>query len=132
MESPKSATILYIEDNEANRQLVQFILARKKHLTLLCAADGQSGLQTARVELPDIILLDISLPDINGYEVLATLKQDSATENIPVIAVSGDHIQQNSDGQPFVFDSYLTKPIEVGPLYQVIDHYLQPSHSQPT
>jgi CheY-like chemotaxis protein len=121
----KTYTVLYIEDDGANRQLVQFILERKDYLSLICAVDGKSGILAAKTQLPDIILLDISLPDIDGYAVLADLKQDPATQNIPVIAVSGDCLSKPSKNSPFSFDKFLTKPIEVEPLYKTIDEFLQ-------
>ena len=124
MNSSKIYTILYIEDNDANRQLVRFILDRKTHLSLICAVDGKSGIHIAKTQLPDLILLDISLPDIDGYAVLADLRQDPATKNIPVIAVSGDCPSQLPQDNPFSFDKYLTKPIEIAPLFETIDKFL--------
>jgi len=118
-------TVLYIEDNDTNRQLVEFILGRKDHLSLTCAVDGQSGLVAAKCQLPDLILMDISLPDITGYEVLAALKEDPATEHIPVIAISGDYPSENAEQGRFSFDRYMTKPIQVEPLCRTIDEILQ-------
>ncbi len=126
IKSSRKYTVLYIEDNGANRQLVQFILERKDYLSLLCAADGKSGILAAKTQLPDIILLDISLPDIDGYAVLADLRQDSATQHIPIIAVSGDCLSQLPENSAFSFDKFLSKPIEIEPLYETIDEYLQP------
>ncbi len=127
MGSAERYTVLYIEDNDTNRQLVQFILERKDYLSLMCAVDGQSGLIAAKSHLPDLILLDISLPDITGYEVLAALKKDPATEHIPVIAISGDYPLQDTGKSPFSFDKYMTKPIQVEPLCRTIDEILQSS-----
>ncbi len=124
MNSSKTYTVLYIEDNAANRQLVQFILDRKKYLKLICAVDGKSGIHAARTQLPDLILLDISLPDIDGFAILADLKQNEATKNIPVVAVSGDHPSQLPQENSFSFDKYLTKPIEIAPLYETIEEFL--------
>lgn len=124
MESSNQKIILYIEDNEANRQLVQFLLERKGNLTLLLAADGKSGLESARQKRPDLILLDITLPDMNGYDLLACLKEDPATRDIPVVAVSGDHPRHLSGDGQISFAGYLTKPISVGPLYLAIDKAL--------
>ncbi len=126
MKDSPSYTVLYIEDNEANRQLVQLILERKKYLSLICAADGQSGIHAAITQLPDLILLDISLPDMNGYDVLTALKQDAATKNIPVVAISGHSPSKNRQASQFSFDKYLTKPIQVNPLFNTIDEFLQP------
>ncbi len=117
-------TVLYIEDNDANRQLVQLILERKKHLSLICAADGQTGIDTAITQLPHLILLDISLPDMDGYAVLTALKQEPTTKNIPVVAISGDSASFFSQNHPFSFDRFLTKPIELTPLFNTLDEFL--------
>ena len=117
--------ILYIEDNQASRQLVQLILERKDYLTLSMASDGKSGIEAAKRDLPDLVLLDISLPDMNGYAVLAALRTNPATENIPAVAISGDYPPQIPVNAPHVFERYLPKPIEIAPLYQAIDELLQ-------
>lgn len=125
MTEKRTYSLLYIEDNEANRLLFQLILERKKYLELFAASDGKSGIKTARELVPDIILLDISLPDMNGYDVLAALRRDPATEKIPVIAISGEFPPQIPKDAPYVFEKYLPKPIEIIPLYQAIDELLQ-------
>lgn len=116
-----SYSILYIEDNEANRQLIQLILQHKKYLKYSSAEDGESGIKKAMTMLPDIILLDISLPGINGYEVLTRLKQEPLTADIPVIAISGDFPLIYPDNAEFVFDNFLAKPINIGPFFEAID-----------
>ncbi len=120
----KKHSILYIEDNVANQQLVQFIFEQREDITLTVAADGLSGLEVAAELLPDIILLDISLPDINGHEVLKSLKSNENTRKIPVFAVSGDPLTAAANSTEFVFDRYLTKPIDIKSLYQAIDETL--------
>lgn len=125
MTEKRTYSLLYIEDNEANRLLLQLILERKEYLELYAASDGKSGIKTAQEIVPDIILLDISLPDMNGYAVLAALRKDPATENIPVIAISGEFPPQIPKDAPYVFEKYLPKPIEIVPLYQAIDELLQ-------
>lgn len=125
MTETRKYSVLYIEDNEANRLLLQLILERKEYLELFAASDGKSGIKTAREILPDVILLDISLPDMNGYAVLAALRNDPATEKIPVIAISGEFPPQIPKDAPFIFEKYLPKPIEIDPLYRAIDELLQ-------
>ncbi len=114
-------SILYIEDNEANRQLIQLILQRKKYLKYSSAVDGESGIKKAIALLPDIILLDISLPGINGHEVLTRLKQEPLTTDIPVIAISGSFPLVYPDDADFLFDNFLAKPIKIALLFEAID-----------
>lgn len=117
-------TILYIEDNQTNRQLVQLILEQKNHLALSLAESGGEGIAMTKQTLPDLVLLDISLPDMSGYAVLTTLRTDPATEKIPVIAISGDFPPQIPANTQHMFDKYLPKPIEIVPLFQAIDELL--------
>lgn len=119
-------SVLYIEDNEANRLLIQLVLERRENIKLSSATNGQNGIKTAQEILPDLILLDISLPDMNGYAVLNILRNNPATAKIPVIAISGEYPPQIPTDTPFVFDRYLPKPIEILPLYQAMDE-LMPS-----
>lgn len=122
-------SVLYIEDDEANRQLIQLILAQKDYLSLTFAENGASGIKMAKEQLPDLILLDISLPDMDGYAILSVLKNDPATMNIPVIAISGDFPAEYPEGTEFTFDKYLAKPVKFEPLYNSIDRLLK---QQPT
>lgn len=117
-------TILYIEDNQTNRQLVQLILEQKNHLALSLAESGGEGIAMTKQTLPDLVLLDISLPDMSGYAVLTALRTDPATEKIPVIAISGDFPPQIPANTQHMFDKYLPKPIEIVPLFQAIDKLL--------
>ncbi|MDK9706677.1 MAG: response regulator [Desulforhopalus sp.] len=117
-------SILYIEDNPANRQLVQLILEQKSYLALSLAERGGEGIAMAKHSPPDLVLLDISLPDMSGYAVLTALRTDPATEKIPVIAISGDFPPQIPPNIQHMFDKYLPKPIEILPLYQAIDELL--------
>ncbi|MEP6938115.1 MAG: PAS domain S-box protein, partial [Chthoniobacterales bacterium] len=81
-------TILYIEDNDSNFQLVEQVLARRATVNLLSAVEGRVGLELARKHRPDLILLDLHLPDIDGGEVLEQLRSDDRTRTIPVIVIS--------------------------------------------
>lgn len=117
-------TVLYIEDNEANRLLVELILERRDNIRLASAVNGRSGIAMAQEIDPDLVLLDISLPDMNGYAVLNGLRENPATARIPVIAVSGEYPPQIPKDAPHVFDRYLPKPIEISPLYQALDELL--------
>ena len=107
-------TILYVEDNPANMRLVDKIIARIPNLSLLMATDGALGVEMARKTLPDLILMDINLPGINGFEALKMLRSDPRTEHIPVIALSANAMLLDIEkGLMAGFYSYVTKPINV-------------------
>ena len=114
--------VLYIEDTLANVRLIEAILAARPSVTLLPAMQGQVGLDLAREHRPDLVLLDIHLPDIDGHEVLARLQPDVATREIPVVILSADATAAQSerllaDGAR----AYITKPIDVGCLLETVD-----------
>jgi CheY-like chemotaxis protein len=110
----RGSTVLYVEDNPANLKLVELIIARHPDIRLVTALDGPSGLALARAELPMVILMDINLPGISGFEVLEQLRGDPATARIPVIALSANAMQSDIErGLNAGFVSYITKPIKV-------------------
>src|SRR5690242_3697482 len=82
------ATIVYVEDNVANLQLVERALARQPHLRLFTATEGQPGLELVRESLPDLVLLDLHLPDVSGETILEELASNPETASIPVVIVS--------------------------------------------
>ncbi len=82
--------VLYVEDNPANLRLVEQILSRRGDIHLLCSEEPMRGLEMARTEQPELILLDINLPNMDGYEVLQRLQADPATRAIPVVAISAN------------------------------------------
>lgn len=114
------ATLLYIEDDQSLRQLVRLLIARRDNMTLLEAETGKEGIVLARHHLPDAILIDISLPDIQGGDVLRQLREDETTRHIPAIAISGNAIEETRATTPD-FDAYLGKPINIQALYAAID-----------
>ena len=106
--------VLYVEDNPANLALVQQIVARHSGIRLISAGDGVQGLAMARAQSPALILLDIQLPEMDGYEVLARLRADPLTSGIPVVAVTAQAMP--SDARRALqagFDEYIAKPIDV-------------------
>jgi len=120
-----SHTVLYIEDNQANRRLVQEILARRPRITLLLATHGSRGIEVAREQQPELILLDLHLPDMPGREVLRALQGDPATRDIPVLVVSADasagqEARLREDGA----SGYLTKPLNVNGFLAEVDEVL--------
>jgi PAS domain S-box-containing protein len=107
-------TLLYVEDNPANLALVEQLIARRSDLKLLTAIDGPTGIKLARASLPDIILMDINLPGISGYDALKILQGDAATSHIPVMALSANAVPYDvQKGLEAGFFRYLTKPIQV-------------------
>ncbi len=125
-------TLLYVEDNPANMKLVEQIIARLPALHLLTAVNGQAGIELARSTRPDVILMDINLPGINGYEVLKGLRADPATKFIPVIAVSANAMPQDIErGLKAGFMRYLTKPIHVDELITSINVALNGASAVP-
>jgi signal transduction histidine kinase/ActR/RegA family two-component response regulator len=117
--------VLYIEDNPANLKLVQEIVRFRTDLSLLSAPDGHFGLSLARSHLPEIILMDLNLPGMSGFEVLAQLRRDPATSRIPVIALSANAMPREIErGMAAGFTRYLTKPIDIDRFNEAIDGVL--------
>jgi PAS domain S-box-containing protein len=115
-------SLLYVEDNPANLMLVEDIIARRTDIRLLSARNGKSGIELARASLPDVILMDINLPDISGLQALKILAGDPATANIPVVALSANAIPRDiANGLEAGFFRYLTKPIKVNEFMDTLD-----------
>ena len=115
------SSLLYVEDNPANMKLVEQIIARHPEISLLTAVNGNSGIEIARDKQPDVILMDINLPDINGFEVLKILRSEPATAHIPVIAVSANAMPLDIEtGLKAGFFRYITKPIKVNEFMQAL------------
>jgi signal transduction histidine kinase/CheY-like chemotaxis protein len=118
-------TMLYIEDNPANLRLVQEIVRFRSDLRLVSAPDGHFGLSLARSQKPDIILMDLNLPGLSGFEVLAQLRREPETARIPAIAVSANAMRADIDrALALGFAYYLTKPIDIGQFNEAIDAVL--------
>jgi two-component system cell cycle response regulator DivK len=118
------ALILHVEDNPSNRKVIQHILRRTPH-RLLEAVNGQEGLEMAMKELPDLILLDIQLPKLSGYEVARRLKADEKFKQIPIIAVtsyalSGDDHKAIEAG----CDAYIAKPYKPVEILEGLERFL--------
>jgi PAS domain S-box-containing protein len=119
-------TLLYVEDNPANLKLVEQIIARRSDIRLLTAVNGTNGIEIARVSQPDVILMDINLPGINGYEALEILRSDPATARIPVIALSANAMPLDIErGLKAGFFRYITKPIKVKEFTAALDVALE-------
>jgi two-component system cell cycle response regulator len=122
------ARVLIIEDNPANLELMTYLLSTFGH-TVLAAADGQRGLEAARRERPDLIICDVQLPDMDGYEVARWLKTNPELRATPLVAVTalamvGDRERVLAAG----FDGYFAKPINPETFVRQMEVFLQPGH----
>ncbi len=112
--------ILYIEDQFANIQLMRKML-RQTHYVLRIAEDGNSGLATAVQHPPDLVIVDLHLPDMDGNEVIAALRQQAGTTHIPIIALTADTSRDGYDAcQLAGCNLYLNKPVSRGTLLNCI------------
>jgi PAS domain S-box-containing protein len=119
-------TLLYVEDNPANLKLVAEIIARRPDIHLLTSGDGLSGVALARASRPDVILMDINLPGMNGFEALSLLRSDPITARIPVIALSANAMPLAvARGAIAGFFRYITKPIKVNEFMETLDLALE-------
>ena len=125
-------TLLYVEDNPANLELVEQLIARRPDLRMLSAADGASGIELARTCQPDLILMDINLPGISGIEALKMLRADPSTTQIPILALSANAgVRDIEKGLEAGFFKYLTKPIKVDQFMEALDVALKFSETSP-
>ena len=116
---------LYIEDNQPNVQLMQGILARRPEIRLLTAFQGALGLELTRQYCPDIILLDLHLPDMNGDEVLRSLRENPQTSHIPVVMVSADATPRQIERLlQLGANEYLSKPFDVNNFLEMLDNLI--------
>jgi PAS domain S-box-containing protein len=122
----KQRTLLYVEDNPANMELVEQLIARRSDLKLLTAINGHLGIVMARALQPDLILMDINLPGLSGFGALKILRNDPSTASIPVIALSANAVPRDIErGMEAGFFRYLTKPIKVREFMDALDVTLE-------
>jgi two-component system cell cycle response regulator DivK len=121
------ARILLVEDNEMNRDMLSRRLQRREHEVTI-AVDGQEAIAKAVAEKPDIILMDMSLPIIDGWEATRRLKADDATKSIPIIALTAHAMASDEQrAREAGCDDFDTKPIELPRLLEKIQRQLTPS-----
>ncbi len=125
-------TLLYVEDNPANLELVEQLIARRPDLRLLSAADGNLGIEFARSYQPEVILMDINLPGISGIEAMKVLRADPKTAHIPIMALSANAVPRDiAKGLEAGFFDYLTKPIKVDEFMSAVDAAMEFSEAAP-
>jgi two-component system cell cycle response regulator DivK len=121
------ATVLIIEDNPANMKLTSLLLCNAGH-TVLCAVDAEIGLTLARDDQPDLILMDLQLPGMDGLAATALLKRAPATAAIPVIALTAMAMKEDREKSKAAgCDAYIAKPVRYKELYAAIDILLAKS-----
>ena len=120
------AKILVVEDNQDNREMVVKVLKFNGY-QVVEAVDGEEAIEKAKAEDPDLILLDIFLPKMDGYEATRRLKGDTSLRNIPIIALTA-HAMKGSMEEALAAgcDGYISKPIDVRELPKQIQHFLKP------
>ncbi|WP_198402638.1 PAS domain-containing protein [Marinobacter salinus] len=118
-------TILYIEDNPANLKLVERIIKRQPRFALVSAISASDGLRLAKNYSPDLILVDINLPDMDGYALLDQLKSVEKLSERPMLALTANAMRNDMQmGRSAGFDDYLTKPINIDELMNTLERYL--------
>jgi PAS domain S-box-containing protein len=123
-DTANARTVLYVEDNLSNLKLMERVLARRPGITLVSAMQGSLGVTLARDHRPDLILLDLNLPDMQGEEVLARLHADPATAEVPIVVITADATSgQRSRLVDAGASDFITKPFDVDRLLKIVDEY---------
>ncbi len=118
-------TLLYIEDHLDNVLLMESILEEFEDIRLVCVYSAEQGIDQIRRDPPDLVLMDINLPGIDGYTALKLIKESSSTWDIPVIAITGNAKPDDEVfGKVAGFDAYVTKPIQIDSMTQTIQDTL--------
>ena len=127
MKKGSAAKILVVEDNQDNREMVVKVLKFNGY-QVIEAVNGEEGIEKAKTEAPALILLDIYLPKMDGYEVARRLKGDTGLRDIPIIALTA-HAMKGHREQALAagFDGYISKPIDIRELPKQIEQYLRPN-----
>ncbi len=122
---PQASTLLYVEDNPANLRLVEELIASRGNIHLLVSERVRPALELVQNHKPDLILMDMHLPEMDGMAALKLLKADEGTRHIPVIAISANAMRADIDrALEEGFEGYITKPIEVDNFLEIVDKYL--------
>jgi CheY-like chemotaxis protein len=117
--------VLYIEDEPLNALLLTEMFRGHAGWSLQVEMNGASGLRAARENAPQLVLIDMNLPDMTGLEILAALRADPATAALPCIALSADALpEQERAARAAGFDDYWTKPISIAPMWEALARWL--------
>jgi len=120
-------TVLVVEDDQDNREMVIKVLKHNGYRAIE-AVDGEEAVERAKAENPDLILLDLYIPKMDGYEVTRTLKGDQGLQHIPIIALTAQAMKGNrEEALAAGCDGYIPKPINVRELPKQIEHFLKPN-----
>ena len=123
-------TLLYVEDNASNLMLIELILQTRPDIKFLSAPQAQLGIDLAREHIPDLILMDINMPELNGFDAMKNLQNFEETRHIPIIAVSANAMESDiKNGLDAGFKGYITKPFNIPKLFMEIDRFLKPENS---
>lgn len=118
------ASVLIIEDNPANMKLTRLLMLHAGH-TVIGAVDAETGLTMARAHRPDLILMDVQLPGMDGFAATALLKRDAATGDIPIIALTSMAMKDDEEkSRNAGCDGYIAKPLRYQELYAAVDALL--------
>lgn len=127
MASAETKTVLLVEDNDDNRLVYRTILEHVGY-RVLEARDGEEGVSRAKADRPDIILMDISIPKIDGWEATRRLKADPATQGTPIIALTAHALEEDRlKAQKAGCDGYLAKPVEPRRVVQEVERFVGPA-----
>jgi DNA-binding response OmpR family regulator len=122
--APAATRILICDDDPVILRLLQVNLELEGYEVLL-ASDGENALEVANAENPDLVILDIMMPKLDGYQTCSKLKENSATKDIPVIFLSAKAQQSDIDrGKEYGVEDYLTKPFDPNELIEVVERVL--------
>lgn len=123
--------VLYIEDNPSNLKLVTQIMGRHKHINLLTSHTPELGIELALARRPDVILLDINMPGMDGYQVLQVFKAEQSLKDIPIVAITAKAMSRDiARGMAAGFTDYLTKPLDIERFHAVLDQLLGAAESK--
>ena len=116
-----------MEDNASNLMLVELILKTRPDIKFLSAPQAQSGIDLAREHLPDLILMDINMPELDGLTAMKSLQKFEETRHIPIIAISANAMESEiKNSLEAGFKGYITKPFNIPKLFNEIDRFLKP------